>query len=89
MHQKNKDANFYDLNVSELKVILREVRLYQMFNDDYSKKYDSVVNTIRERISVLNEIEMNKYINDYAYYLNELKMSLENEKKNFEKDFII
>jgi len=86
MHQKNKDANFYDLNVSELKVILREVRLYQMFNDDYSKKYDSVVNTIRERISVLNEIEMNKYINDYAYYLNELKMSLENEKKNFEKE---
>lgn len=86
MHQKNKDTNFYDLNVSELKVILREVRLYQMFNDDYSKKYDSVVNTIRERIGVLNEIEMNKYINDYAYYSNELKMSLENEKRNFEKE---
>lgn len=86
VHQKNKDPSFYELNVSELNMLLRNLRINQIYGKGNSKLYDPAIDLVKDRLYELRQQETFYHMNDYMQYCSELDRYMEIEKLNNEKE---
>lgn len=86
VHQKNKDQGFYALNVNELNILLRNLRINQIYGQGNSKLFDPAIEAVKNRIYELRQVQQFEYVNDYVYYCSELERYMDIEKTNNEKE---
>jgi predicted membrane chloride channel (bestrophin family) len=86
VHQKNQDQPLNSLNIAELNVLLRNLRLNQIYGDGDSKLYQPAIDLIKSRLSHLRTKETIDIMNEYVDCCAELERYREIENQNVEKE---
>lgn len=86
-HQKKTEHSIYEMSFRDLGVILRTLRVNQIYGDDDSSVYDSAIDLIKVRMNELKREKLNERMNEYMVCCSEIERFKEIEKKNAEKEY--
>jgi len=82
-HQENR---IYDMALSDLNVILRSLRVNQIFGEQKSSLYDPAIDIIRAKMDELKNEQSRDYMEQYISCCSEIERYKEIEARNTEKE---
>lgn len=85
-HQKKTEHSIYEMSFRDLGIILRTLRVNQIYGDDDSSVYDPAIDLIKVRMNELKREKLNERMNEYMVCCSEIERFKEIEKKNAEKE---
>ena len=85
-HQKKNEHSIYGMSFRDLGVILRTLRVNQIYGDEDSSIYDPMIDRVKLRMHALKMQNLNERMNEYMVCCSEIERFNEIEKKNAEKE---
>jgi len=86
MHQKSREHSINTLNIGELNVLLRNLRMNQIYGDGHSQIYQPAIDLVKNRLYQLRAEESMENANEYIYCCSELERYRDIENRNVEKE---
>jgi hypothetical protein len=85
MHQKNNHS-IYDMSFRDLGIILKTLRVHQIYGEEDSSMYDPAIDLVRLRMHELKMQTLNDRMNEYMVCCSEIERFKEIENRNIEKE---
>ncbi len=85
-HQKKTEHSIYDMNFRELGVILRTLRVNQIYGDEDSSIYDPMIDRVKLRMHALKMQSLNERMNEYMVCCSEIERFKKIEKWNNDRE---
>jgi len=85
-HQKKNEHSIYGMSFRDLGVILRTLRVNQIYGDEDSSIYDPMIDAVKVRMRELKMQNLNERMNEYTVCCSEIERFKEIEKWNGEKE---
>lgn len=85
-HQKKTEHSIYDMSFRDLGIILRTLRVNQIYGDEDSSIYDPAIDLVKLRMHELKMQSLNERMNEYMICCSEIERFKEIETRNIEKE---
>ena len=86
MHQKNTTHSIYEMGLRDLGIILKTLRVNQIYGEEPSSMYDPAIDLVKMRMHELKIQNLNERMNEYMMCCSEIERYKEIETRNIEKE---